>query len=169
MVQRGRRIPEDKLGMFKEPLGKSIKESDLKKINTQNILITVGDVVSLTLRKHGILPNLSIYDGKTERRTMTEFAVLAKNEDGGEIIVENSAGMITCGMFDAVKNALTRKIARICVDGEEDLAVIPCILLSPDNTNIIYGWPGEGMMLITTNDIIRERAEKLWNMMEESE
>jgi len=169
MVVRGRTIPQDKLGEFKLPLGKPIKESDLNKIDAQNILITVGDVVSLTLRKHGTLPDLSIYDGKTERRTMTEFAVLAKDESGDEIVVKNPAGMITCEMFDAVKNALTRKIARICVDGEEDLAVIPCILLSPNGTNIIYGWPGEGMMIITTNDIIRERAEKLWNTMEESE
>ena len=169
MVLRGRVIPEERLGMFKEPLGKPIKESDLKHIDAQNILITVGDVVSLTLRRHGMTPDLSVYDGRTERRTMTEFAELVKNEDGDEIVVENPAGMITCGMFDAVRNALTRKAVRIRVEGEEDLAVIPCILTFPENTNIIYGWPGEGMMLITTDGIIREKAEMLWKMMEESE
>lgn len=169
MAVMGRRIPEGKLKEFKKPIGSPLEENDLKNIDAQNIIITVGDVVSLTLRKNGVIPRLSVYDGRTERRTMTEFATLVDELGEGRIEVTNVAGTVTCGMFDAVRNALSQKIGLIHVDGEEDMAVIPCILLSPEGTRIIYGQPGEGMMLITTSGIIKKRAEELWNMMEEFE
>jgi len=54
----------------------------------------------------------------------------------------------------------------IRVEGEEDLAVIPCILLSPIGTNIIYGWPGKGMKLIVTDESIRKKAQYLMEKTE---
>lgn len=36
----------------------------------------------------------------------------------------------------------------ILVSGEEDLAVIPCILLSPLETLVLYGQPDKGMVEI---------------------
>ena len=71
----GRRVPEDKREIFKEPIGSELKESELTKYHDTKI-ITVGDVVSLTMRRNGIRPILSVYDGYTERHEMTEFANL---------------------------------------------------------------------------------------------
>ena len=163
----GRRVPEEKRHIFKELIGSELKESELIKHHDTKI-ITVGDVVSLTMRRNGIRPILSVYDGYTERHEMTDFAALVEGEE--KEVVANPAGTITDELDDAVRNALTAgKTDLIRVEGEEDLALMPCILHAPEGTEIVYGWPGKGMMVITTDGTIRKRIEELWNMMEDFE
>jgi Uncharacterized protein conserved in archaea len=164
-----RKVPDDKREFFKEPLGVDLAEDDLLTLNKEKTLITVGDVVSLTVREHGLTPDITIYDGMTERREMTEFADLVRDKGWKEVVVKNEAGTITAALVEAVKNALQGRKEIIRVEGEEDLATIPCILLSPKGTNIIYGWPGKGMMIIETNDEIIRKAQKLMEMTEELE
>jgi len=169
-IRKTRRVPGDKRELFKEPFGSLIQENDLKKIGKTNKMITVGDVVSLTAVNNGIVPDVAVYDGMTERREMTEFAVLAESNGWITDTVVNPAGTITAELFSAVKNALSGNARRtIRVIGEEDLATLPCILLSPIGTNIVYGWPGKGMMLITTDENIRKRTKELLEQTEEFE
>ena len=163
----GRRVPEDKRQIFKEPIGSELKESELIK-HQDTRMITVGDVVSLTMRRNGIRPILSVYDGYTERHEMTEFASLVEGED--KVTVANPAGTITDELDEAVRNALTTgKTDLIRVDGEEDLALMPCILHAPEGAEVVYGWPGKGMMIVSTDDVTRKRVEELWKMMEDFE
>ena len=163
----GRRVPEDKRNIFKEPIGSELKESELIKHHDTK-MITVGDVVSLTVRNNGIRPILSVYDGYTERREMTEFAALVEGEE--KVSVINPAGTITDELDDAVRNALTTgDTDLIRVEGEEDLALMPCILHAPEGAVVVYGWPGKGMMIVSTDDITRKRVEELWKMMEDFE
>ena len=162
----GRRVPPDKAEEFKRPIGKPIKKI---KNDDRNMLITVGDVVSLTARKEGITPDVSVYDGRTERRAMTEFAAMVEDLGLEHVVADNPPGTVTRELFDALRNALTRKDGLIRVNGEEDLAVLPCILLAPEGARIVYGWPGKGMMQVTTSGIIKKEAERLWNMMEDFE
>ena len=163
----GRRVPEEKRNIFKEPIGSELKESELIKHHDTK-MITVGDVVSLTVRNNGIRPILSVYDGYTERREMTEFASLVESEE--KEVVVNPAGTITDELDDAVRNALTTgNTDLIRVEGEEDLALMPCILHAPEGAEIVYGWPGRGMMIVSTDDVTRKRVEELWKMMEDFE
>jgi len=163
----GKRVPEDKRNLFKESLGKDLKESELTKHKDKK-MITVGDVVSLTMRRNGIRPILSVYDGYTERHEMTEFATLVEGEK--KVTVKNPAGTITDELDDAVRNALTTgNTDLIRVDGEEDLALMPCILYAPEGAAVVYGWPGKGMMIVSTDDVTRKRVEELWKMMEDFE
>jgi uncharacterized protein (UPF0218 family) len=164
-----RKVPDKNRELFKEPLGRDLKEEEMKVIGKKPKMITVGDRVSLTAIKQGIIPDLSIYDGKTERRVMTEFADIVKKEGWDETVVKNEAGTITAELITAIKNALNGKKEIIRVEGEEDLAVLPCILLFPEGTNIIYGWPGKGMKLIVTDENIRKKARHLMEMTEELE
>ena len=163
----GRRVPEDKRDVFKQCLGSDLKESELTKHHDKKI-ITVGDVVSLTMRKKGIRPILSVYDGYTERHEMTEFANLVEGEEKEAVV--NPAGVITDELDDAIRNALTTgKTDLIRVDGEEDLALMPCILYAPEGAEVVYGWPGKGMKIVSTDDVTRKRIEELWKMMEDFE
>lgn len=163
------RLPSDKRDVFKRPIGRELKETELSKLEREHPLITVGDVVSLTMREHGIVPDVSVYDGMTERREMTGFARLVSEKGLDETSVVNPAGMITAALTEAVRNALAGHAAIIRVEGEEDLAVIPFMLLAPEGTNIVYGWPGRGMMVVTTDAGVQEEARQLISMMEESE
>ena len=169
-MPKGRKVPDEKRELFKEPFGSPITENDLIKLDKRNKLITVGDVVSLTANRCGIAPDVAVYDGMTERRDMTEFAELVENEGWDPVIVTNPAGTMTAELFAAVRNALSgHKRTAIRVIGEEDLAVLPCILLSPIGTYVVYGWPGKGMMLVTTNASSVKKAKELMEITEEFE
>ncbi len=165
---QGKRIPEEKRELFKEPLGESLDEAELEQHNAAK-MITVGDVVSLTVRRNGMVPLLSIYDGYTERHEMTGFATYVESHGLEVKVVGNPAGTVTRELEDAVRNAITGDTGVIRVEGEEDLALMPCILYAPDGYEIIYGWPGKGMMCVTTDERIRKRVKELWNMMEDFE
>jgi GTP-dependent dephospho-CoA kinase len=169
MISKDKRIPEEKRDLFKKSLGDNILESELSKLDSKQMLITVGDVVSLVVREHGITPTLSIYDGMTERREMTEFAAFVKSKGLKEVVARNDAGTISAELVSTIKKALKEHIGIICVKGEEDLATMPCILIAPLGSHIIYGWPGVGMKLITTDKYIQREIELLIEQMEELE
>jgi hypothetical protein len=167
MFERDLVLPEKDRQLFKEPIGTELYDSDLGSFNAQTTLITVGDVVSLTFRKHGIIPFLSIYDGMTERREMSEFAILVKDEEKEEVI--NPAGTITRELVGSIRGRMEGSGGLIKVDGEEDLALLPAIILAPLGSDIIYGWPGKCMMRVTTDESIRAKIEQLLLRMEETE
>ena len=167
MFERDLVLPEKDRQLFKEPIGIELYDSDLGAFDAQNTLITVGDVVSLTFRKHGITPFLSVYDGMTERREMTEFAILAEDEDKDEVV--NPAGTITRQLVESIRGRMEGSGGLIKVDGEEDLALLPVIYLAPLGTDVVYGWPGKCMMRITTDEGIRAKIEQLLLRMEEIE
>jgi hypothetical protein len=167
MFERDLVLPEKDRQLFKEPIGTELYDSDLGAFDAQNTLITVGDVVSLTFRKHGIKPFLSVYDGMTERREMTEFAILAEDEDKDEVV--NPAGTITRQLVESIRGRMEGSGGLIKVDGEEDLALLPVIYLAPLGTDVVYGWPGKCMMRITTDEGIRAKIEQLLLRMEEIE
>jgi hypothetical protein len=167
MFERDLVLPEKDRQLFKEPIGTELYDSDLGSFNAQTTLITVGDVVSLTFRKHGIIPFLSIYDGMTERREMSEFAILVKDEEKEEVV--NPAGTITRELVGSIRGRMEGSGGLIKVDGEEDLALLPAIILAPLGSDIIYGWPGKCMMRVTTDESIRAKIEQLLLRMEETE
>ncbi len=167
MFERDLALPECERQAFKEPLGREMDDSELESFDTQTTLITVGDVVSLTFRNHGIRPDLSIYDGMTERREMTEFAKLVSDEPKEAVV--NPAGTITAGMAECIRRSMDGDNGLILVEGEEDLALLPCIHYAPIGTRIVYGWPGKCMMLITTDEDIKKKTIELIVKMEEIE
>ena len=167
MFERDLLLPEKDRQVFKEPLGTELYDDDLGSFHAQTTLITVGDVVSLTFRRHGIRPFLSIYDGITERREMTEFATLVEDEEKDEVV--NPAGRITRELVESIRGRIEGSGGLLTVIGEEDLALIPAVLLAPMGTDIVYGWPGRCMMRITTDEGIRSKMEHLVSKMEEAE
>ena len=153
MFERDLILPEEEREAFKEPLGREMDEGELDNINAQTCFITVGDVVSLTFRRHG--------------REMTDFAKLVEGEE--KDVVSNPAGRITVEMADAVRRGIGGDVDLIRVDGEEDLAMLPCLLYAEDGTVVVYGMPGRCMMAVTTDGAIRKRAAELVARMEELE
>jgi uncharacterized protein (UPF0218 family) len=49
----------------------------------------------------------------------------------------------------------------VLVDGEEDLAVFPLILILPDSSVILYGQPNEGVVFCEVDSALRKKAEEL--------
>jgi len=132
-------------------------------------VVSVGDVVSLALVQHGILPHVTIYDNMTERSPMTLLESRIKDLPGNDIMVRNPAGRITPDMVSAVSKAMYSDVpTRIKVEGEEDLAGLVCAALAPDNSCLVYGMPGKGMAVVKVDDKVRKDAKEIIYAMEES-
>ena len=54
---------------------------------------------------------------------------------------------------------------RITVDGEEDLLVIPVCLYAPENCIVMYGQPNEGLVIVHINQEIKDKVQKIVNVM----
>jgi uncharacterized protein (UPF0218 family) len=124
---------------------KILKEKKFKKI------ITVGDYCSQSLPS-----DIKIFDGKIKRKKIKRLLKFS-------LSCKNPAGTIQKEVWPVVKEAINQK-KNVFIEGEEDLLVIPAILLSQKNTAIIYGFPEKGICLIEvtpkTKKILKELLGK---------
>jgi len=116
-------------GKITRKFKKFIQEKKFKKI------ITVGDYCSLTLPSH-----IKIFDGKIKRKKIRKLLKFS-------LSCENPAGTIQREVWSVIKKAIENN-ENVFVDGEEDLLVIPCVLLAEKKTAVIYGFPGKGICLV---------------------
>jgi uncharacterized protein (UPF0218 family) len=129
------------------------KESQIEFLSSKT-LITVGDVVTATALKYRIVPKLSIVDFKTKR---DEILPSIPNRWDNNLKVRNPAGSITVELWNSIDYAFKSKgNTLIEVDGEEDLASIPAILLAPDGAIVIYGVPDKGIAVYEVGDYLRQ-------------
>lgn len=136
------------------------------------LVVTVGDVVTSSFNKAGILINLAIVDFKIKRKeTFKSLSELGFTKSEPDITVENKPGTISHELSTGVKKMIETLLSQkrtlnhesiiIKVLGEEDLAVIPATIYSPNNTLIFYGQPDEGIVAVHGNDEIKRKTEVL--------
>ncbi len=129
------------------------KESQLEFL-AGKMLITVGDVVTATALKYKMVPKLSIVDYKTKRE---EILPQLPNKWERSMRIKNPAGSITVELWNSIETALKSKgNTLIEVEGEEDLASIPSILLAPDGAIVIYGVPDKGIAVYEVGEHLRQ-------------
>ncbi len=161
---------------LKRPLGVLIKGSppltyerlkrELEELGKAPLVITVGDVVTENVLRLGIKPDLAIYDERTKR---TSHGFRPKTTGGKPTIVEvkNPPGTVTIQLIDAVRRALRFKTpSYIKVIGEEDLAAIPAVIHAPTGSVVLYGQPGEGVVLIKVTPECKRRCARILANME---
>jgi len=102
-------------------------------------VITVGDYCSLNLSS-----DIKIFDGRIKRR---KIKIPLGWREGGVLSCRNPAGTIQKEVWPVIKKAIKNK-ENIFIDGEEDLLVIPCVLLSKKKTAVIYGLVDKGVCII---------------------
>ncbi len=150
------------------------------------LIIAVGDEVTKAFIGQGITPDLSIVDFKTQRRQKYKsLDDLGFEDDQKSVQVKNNPGPISRELSKAVldffANSLSVILERsdrisnnrsyrpqsglqddekwnvIVVDGEEDLAVLPVVLLAPLGTNVFYGQRNEGAVYIKVTEEKKKR------------
>lgn len=124
-------------------------------------IVSVGDVTTKTLHDHGIQPFIEIVDLKTKRGTEGVF----HSVPGSHRIV-NNAGTISHELFFLIEKLMVGNGGRIEIEGEEDLAVIPIIFYSDQNTVVAYGIPDVGMACIPVSAEIKNLVGNLIERME---
>lgn len=157
-------VPESLRGELKEPFGPVVSGA-LSGHLGDGPITTVGDIVTKEALDEGILPHLMIIDGKTRRTE--EPPVPDFPDEINRVPVENPAGKITDELWQATATAYAGSTCTLIeVDGEEDLATLPAIVHAPREANVLYGQPDEGAVIVTVDQITRERALDLLARME---
>lgn len=158
---------------LKKPLGKLYSGSDcMEKLKAElkgeERIITIGDMVTYSAIKAGMLPAVAIVDEKTLRAKVSkEVAEGTKRAYLKEISVVNPPATITNELLKAIKEALESKQAtRIFIEGEEDLATLPAIALAPTSSIIIYGQPNAGIVAVRVTESKKKLARKIMEKME---
>lgn len=154
---RGYRVPDDQRNKLRIVVGDLVEGELPDKYKEMRPIITVGDVVTETLLKQGIKPDIAVIDLKTRRGSYdTDIP-----EDTKVLEVTNPMGTITSDSWHAMKDAMVYdEPVVIKVDGEEDLLSIIAIIQCPPGGTVIYGMPGKGMVINIVDqekkDICRE-------------
>lgn len=155
------KLPQSLRSTLQKPLGKLLKSipSGLDSEKT----ITIGDITTQKFNEKRLGQFLSIIDFAVHRQKKFEkLSDLGFAEDIETIAAENPAGSITPELFDSVKKAFSsdnRKI--ILIKGEEDLAVLPVLLISPLGFVIYYGQPNEGLVEVLVTEENKEKVFEL--------
>jgi uncharacterized protein (UPF0218 family) len=152
-----------------KPFGEIVGVAELlAKIQDCRMVIAVGDMVSNTLLESKVIPDIMIFDYKTERGSYHALKAKVEAMSGATVEVKNPAGVITQDLVREIKAALNRGgRTRIKVEGEEDLAALVCAALAPDDACMVYGLPKRGIVLLRIDADAREKARSFIYDMEE--
>ena len=152
------RLPEAHRDLFKRPFGTlygNVGEL-LTRLEGRSVY-AVGDVVTANLLDAGVVPDIAIIDGYTMRMPCTRSPLLQARR----LKAKNPAGTITDELVDAIDEAVRSPPAVICVEGEEDLAVIPLVIAAPAGVAVLYGQPGEGVVLRFVDPSAKQEAASM--------
>ena len=160
--------PEN-LRTLKEPFGILIESSRINRVSIlrftkqATLIISVGDATTDRLGSFGIIPDISVVDGQEQR--------FQRNNRGGEFLSHslklecyNPAGYITENAVSALEvavNTCSSGPVRVIVKGEEDLLVLPLLLMVPLGSTIMYGQPSKGIVIISVDSVSRKKAKHL--------
>jgi len=160
------RLPQFLRNELQKPFGKILHKVPDKLEESK--VITIGDITTQEFNKKNINQILSIIDFQVQREEkFTEISELIFNGKTEIEKVKNLAGEINGNIFEKIKNSLESKNRKIIlIDGEEDLIVIPAILIAPLGFRIYYGQPNVGIVEIIVNEEIKEKIYKLLNKFE---
>jgi uncharacterized protein (UPF0218 family) len=126
----------------KEKFEKLLKKGNFKKV------ITVGDYCAINLPS-----NVKIFDGRVKRRKIKKILSYS-------LKCKNPRGTIQKEVWKIIKKAI-KENKNVFVEGEEDLLVIPAVLLAPKNSLVVYGFLKRGICAIKVNQKMKRKIKKL--------
>ena len=157
------KLDENLIGEFKAPLGKLYVdfEDAIPMIKEASFLISVGDQTTKNLVDIDLIPDLGIIDNRIQRKDHNYDIIRTENI----LNADNPAGTITEDLWETIEEAIglslyDKENRIIVVNGEEDLAVLPCLLIAPEDAVILYGQPNEGLVFVNVSEG-KNKAERL--------
>jgi len=152
--------------LVSRPLGEVIGEDEAvrRARSCSALVIAVGDIVSLTLLRRGVSPNIVVFDERTRREGWRPLPpeLLAGYHQSQ---VENPAGTIGDVALRELKKliSLPRKSA-LKILGEEDLLGLPAIQMAPVGSLVLYGQPDTGIVAVAVNPETKAVARSILEM-----
>lgn len=119
---------------------------------------TVGDYVTHGFSESGETPQIAVIDGVVGRKPFMNEIKLGCFT----FKLKNPVGYLSKALWMAVNEALKKKAnVKIAVSGEEDMAVLPLMILAPLNTSIVYGLHGHGTCVIRIDKPVKKIAKEI--------
>lgn len=167
-------LRENGRSAFKTPFGEIYSSiNDLKNIlekykSKSHLIISIGDVTTINLQKEWIIPDMAIIDNRIERKESPQEDKIFY--DKIQLHTNNPPGIITQDLWKTIRKGFnliesSGNDVLIVVDGEEDLAVLPCVIMAPSGSVLLYGQPGEGVVLCEV-DKFKDKAKQLIDKFE---
>jgi len=158
-------LPDFLRDSLKKPFGLIITDAmSISKLDPQKV-VAIGDVTTKICNDLNINQKFSVIDFFVKReKTYDSLQELGFKGTESVIYAKNPPGHITGSLWNAVSIILRSTInsrSIIVVDGEEDLAVVPFVLLLPVGWHILYGQPDQGMVHIQVNGKIKKEFVRL--------
>jgi len=157
---------------LKAPLGLLIRgstEDTIRKIEKlikeekPSTIISVGDVVSESMIKHHILPQVLVVDNKVMREPITPISINADRN----IQVKNPPGTIMDETWIVMEEAVQgNRRTKVLIDGEEDLLALVAIFCAPIGSLVVYGQPKEGIVAVKVTEDKKEEIHEFVEAME---
>jgi uncharacterized protein (UPF0218 family) len=166
-------LTEELRSSLKQPLGRlfpgagseTYKQiSQLIALRKPPRVVFVGDAVSRNATAKGLRRDVMIIDNK-EMRVQTKPLEAAVRRT---FRVRNEPGTISSNAWAAVDEAVRSGNAVMIVDGEEDLLTLVAMAVAPLGSFVIYGQPGEGVVLVEVDGEARKKAHSFLEGMNES-
>ncbi|MGQ9788279.1 MAG: GTP-dependent dephospho-CoA kinase family protein [Candidatus Hadarchaeaceae archaeon] len=159
------KLPERLRPRLQCPLGRLFTDLPdifgyLRKIKPTK-LITVGDMVTYGFLSSGFKPDIAVVDLNIMRSPADKkIASVIESFEASVVWVKNPAATITQEIWKALESA--KPPTKIIVRGEEDLATIPAVLTSPEGSAVVYGQPGQGVVLVEVNE---KKRQEFWEIL----
>ncbi len=161
-------LPESLRETLRNPFGDKVKNLEDLPIQKDDFVVAVGDITVSLLVASGRIPDISIYDLISQRKTITEEKILKSlplfdKEFENKPATINSKTVIK--IHDLISESVIegKKIA-IKIIGEEDLLALPLILLAPLNAIVLFGLPGIGFVKVNATE---ENKRKVKDYLEQ--
>lgn len=169
-------LNESEKKTLKKPFGKLLSDGTITKgsvihfIRNCKILVSVGDETTSLLLKFGIIPTISVTDGKTMRQAINisqnrkyrPLIEYLQDDKIPQLNCNNPAGSVSDEAYRTVIKSIEKGCrVKILVNGEEDLLAIPFFAFLPKESVVAYGQPSEGLVLTRINSAIQSTAKDL--------
>lgn len=158
-------VPEELREQLKRPLGKLMQMDEFVSEYGKKKIISVGDIVTASLLELGVMPFLAVYDFKTMRNELgvREKNIIEKTYPKPDC-AKNPAGEISDELEKKASSVL-KKGGALFVKGEEDLATLVFMRISPEGCVILYGQPKEGVVAVECDEKSRKKADEFLRKM----
>lgn len=157
-------LPRSLRPELKEPLGPVYTDPQTLLDATGAPIVAVGDVVTEQLLSV-TTPSVALVDGQTKRTQLASPVDLTPFDR--QLAVDNPAATLSEELLETLAQAVdAEETTAIVVEGEEDLAALPAIVVTPPGGSVVYGQPGEGMVLASVNEQTRSTVRELLTRMD---
>ncbi len=162
------RLPESLRENLKWPLGPVVQGADiLPALGAASPVVTVGDFCTLDLIARGRNPDVCLVDFKTKRNEDPELREAFARVHARVVRLRNPAATIAAESWNVLSEAFkSEERVRVEVQGEEDLLALVCIALAPETAAVLYGMPGQGVVVVRADPAAKSRVLDILKRME---